>query len=56
MDFRERVGVIGGGWNSLMNAFSGWLTARSDDCCVSGVCSHSVTVNGICSNGIGIGL
>jgi len=42
MDFRERVDVTGGGWNSSMNASSGWLT--SGDCCVSGVCYHSVSV------------
>jgi len=52
MDFRERVDVTGGGWNSLMNASSGWLT--SGDCCVYGAFYHSVSVNGICSNGIGI--
>jgi hypothetical protein len=54
MDFRERVDVTGGGWNSLMNASSGWLT--SGDCCVYGAFYHSVGVTGICSNRIGIGL
>jgi len=54
MDFKERVVVTGGGCNSLMNASSGWLTRG--DCCVSGVFYHSVSVTGVCSNGIGIGL
>jgi hypothetical protein len=54
MDFREKAEVTGGGWNSLMNESSDWLS--SGFCCVSGDCYHSVTATGTCSNGIGLGL